>query len=478
MTSSAAAAEGQVIRAVSWREVFGWMHLFRTFRIAMHPSKLALAWVLLLCLYLGGRVLDYAWTAVAFNYVPTKAERIDRYAAVTGAYYARGAAADEREGIFIKFFQYEVGQVRDVVKGVLDWNWRGYDGVVPSVADFLITGPAWFYRAHPVYAAIFTIWFLIVWAIFGGAVARIAAVHVARDEKMSVRQAIRFSSGKMLSFIFAPVIPLILIGLLAVVLGAGGWVLLHVPYVGPILLGLFFFLALLIGGLIALLVLGTGAGFNLMYPTIAVEGSDSFDAISRSFSYVYHRPWRLLWYTAVAVAYGAVCYLVVRFFIYQTLALTHYFLGWWLYGQTAVIWPQIWPPVEFWRLSSPLHSEDLPWSQNVTAWFAAIWVYLLISLLGAFAISFYFSANTIIYALLRREVDATDLDDVYVEEIEEEFSETPPVAAPDKINGGGPVTMTAGPIAGPAVIPPADGGPVAQEGGPDKPGATDPGGTR
>ena len=57
------------------------------------------------------------------------------------------------------------------------------------------------------------------------------------------------------------------------------------------------------------------------------------------------------------------------------------------------------------------------------------WVYLVIGLVGAFAISFYFSANTLIYYLMRREVDATDLDDVYVEEMDDEIPDTeaPPV---------------------------------------------------
>ena len=71
---------------------------------------------------------------------------------------------------------------------------------------------------------------------------------------------------------------------------------------------------------------GTVGGFNLMYPTVAVEGSDSFDAISRSFSYVFARPWRMLWYTVVAVVYGALCYLFVRYFIYVMLAVTHFFV--------------------------------------------------------------------------------------------------------------------------------------------------------
>jgi len=87
--------------------------------------------------------------------------------------------------------------------------------------------------------------------------------------------------------------------------------------------------------------------------------------------------------------------------------------------------------------------DHLKWSEDVAAGAISFWVYLTIGLLGAFAISFYFSANTIIYYLMRREVDATELDDVYVEESEDEFGEPLPVAA-----GTGPVvaaTAGAGP---------------------------------
>ncbi len=47
-------------------------------------------------------------------------------------------------------------------------------------------------------------------------------------------------------------------------------------------------------------------GWPLMNPTISAEGSDSFDALSRSYSYVFQAPWHYLWYTTVALAYGAV----------------------------------------------------------------------------------------------------------------------------------------------------------------------------
>ena len=54
-------AQTQTIRSVNWRDVFPFTHLFRAFRIAVHPSKLLLALAALLLIYLGGRVLDAAW---------------------------------------------------------------------------------------------------------------------------------------------------------------------------------------------------------------------------------------------------------------------------------------------------------------------------------------------------------------------------------------------------------------------------------
>ena len=81
---------------------------------------------------------------------------------------------------------------------------------------------------HTVYFVLFGILFLIVWAIFGGAIARIAAVHVAREEKLSIRHALRFSSGKFLSFVFAPVIPLVIILFVGLVVAFGG-LLVNLP---------------------------------------------------------------------------------------------------------------------------------------------------------------------------------------------------------------------------------------------------------
>lgn len=339
-------------------------------------------------------------------------------------YDLRRAKAVRGEGLFITFLDYESNQLDGIVHGALELN---PTRVINSIYNVVAVGPVWALRHHWVYFTIFFLYLLLLWAIFGGAIARIAAVQVARDEKISLRQALLFSVSKVLSFVFAPLIPLIIIlavGLLVAAAGALG----NVPFVGPIIVGAFFVLALIAGLVLALTAFGLLGGFSLMYPTIAVEGTDSFDAVSRSFSYLYARPWQLAFYTAVALVYGAVCYLFVRFFIYVLMKLTHLAAGAFIYTEAPTgtntlkaMWPE---PSSFWNLSYNIDTFGMGGGQATGAVLMSFWNYLLIALVGAFAISIYFSANTIIYYLMRKEVDATEMDDVYLEQGDDDFIDT------------------------------------------------------
>jgi hypothetical protein len=396
-------------------------------------------------------------------------------AAVRDAYrdaYAsyQSAKSIEGEGLFKSFFDYEFFCIDTVVKGVIRGNWLGRYGdnrgigVVPAIMNFFTVGPLWLMRHHPVFFVIFTLLFLTVWAIFGGAICRIAAVDVARDEMLSVRAALAFSFGKFLSFVSAPLIPLVLVllvGLVPLIAGA----LSSIPYgIGSLfnmLMGLLFPLLLACGAVMTLVLLGTFGGFNLMYPTIAVEGSDSFDAISRSFSYVYARPWRMAFLTLVALIYGALCYLFVRTFVWLMLTLTHHFVGagmWAMAPSMEPLWGVMWrgPTAAPGRLSYDIDFLTLSVTQDIAAFLVAFWVYLVIGMLGAFAISFYFSVNTIIYYLMRNEVDATELDDVYLEQTEEDFADA--TAAPVTVTTA---TVTEAPSNTPT--PPADSPPATDK---------------
>jgi hypothetical protein len=310
----------------------------------------------------------------------------------------------------------------------------------------MLNGLCWLIARHWLLAILMLAVALAVWALFGGAIHRIAALHFGRDQKISIGQALRFSAGKFLSFYFAPLIPLAIIFVIGVFIIAGGFAL--GSWGGGIVMGLLLPLALGAGLLIAFLLVGLGAGGSLMYPTIAVESSDSFDAIGRSYSYVYGRPWRAAFYGIVAAFYGVICYIFVRFCAFLALATTHWFVSIGVIGGGQTVSPLadkldvLWPAPTFDTLMSAAPSEAMSGAEPVGAWLVWFWTMLVAVTVLAFLLSFCASAKTVIYFLLRRRIDATDLDDVYVDEPQEDFgpesAEEPAPAAEEKPEGDTP----------------------------------------
>jgi len=289
-------------------------------------------------------------------------------------------------------------------------------------------GLAWLVTEHWVFALLLGVLGLSTTALLGGAVNRIAALHYAREEKISIAQALRFALGKFLSFFTAPLIPIAIIVCVGLLLMVGG-LLINIPYIGEIIVALLFFLAIAAGLLVAFLLVGFFGGVGLMYPTIAVEGSDSFDAISRSFSYVFARPFRAAFYGLVAVVYGVITYLFVRLFAFLALSAAHCFVKWGVFvggdrlaGEADKL-DEIWAAPTFDKLWGTFNWSAMSGSESLAAFIIGIWVFLVAGLVAAYLLTYAASATTVIYYLLRRKVDATDLDDVYIEEAEEQPAE-------------------------------------------------------
>jgi len=292
----------------------------------------------------------------------------------------------------------------------------------------VVAGVQWLFAEHWLYAVLLVLATLAIWALFGGAMHRVAALQAGREEKISPFEALRFARSRFLSFFCAPLMPLAFIAALGVLLMGGG-LLTNIPLVGPLLVGLLFIFALLLGLLIAFLFVGLLGGVGLMYPTIAVEGSDCFDAMSRSFTYIFSRPWRAGLYAGAALVHGAICYVFIRLFAFVALAATHCFVkvavctG----GETlpGVVDPDkldvLWAAPTFQNLHT-WNWEAMTAAQGIGAVVIMAWVYLIVGLVAAFALSYFTSAMTMIYYLLRREVDATDVDEVYIGEDEDELA--------------------------------------------------------
>jgi hypothetical protein len=78
------------------------------------------------------------------------------------------------------------------------------------------------------------------------------------------------------------------------------------------------------------------------------------------------------------------------------------------------------------------------WNQ-AGAFLVSIWVYLLFLMVLGFAYSYFWTAGTIIYLLMRRVVDDTEVDEVYLEEDESESPYSAPLPeVPEPAPAGGP----------------------------------------
>jgi hypothetical protein len=336
------------------------------------------------------------------------------------------------------------------------------------------------------------IWSLVVWGFFGGIITRLAAVQLANKGPVTLRQTVRFVANRYLNYLLAPIVPLCIIGVVALGLMVYGLVAL-IPFVGDVFLfGLGLPLVILGGAIMAVFLVGL-VGYPLMYPTLSVEGdsSDTFDALSRSINYVYQAPWQYIWYWFVTVLYGA----AVTFFVLFFASLMVY-VGKWAVGLPAsAVWSErkpeylfIYAPESFgWKelllKDSPYEVKHVPEysvagrpaevfvptsperdASNRSEYYVyntfgarlvAFWLGLVFLMMLGFSYSFFWSAATVIYFQLRRKIDEAEPDEVFMEEEESEAPLAPPKIAPGTTPvPPTPASGTSLPVISPPVVPP------------------------
>ncbi|MEK7467759.1 MAG: hypothetical protein AAB074_10135 [Planctomycetota bacterium] len=261
-----------------------------------------------------------------------------------------------------------------------------------------------------------------IWSLFGGAISRIAAVEIAKEDRIRTQEALSFAWrkwGSNFSSLVACVLGFVFFSsLIAVVAlpgripGAGPWLALLPALLMPVLFVLGF-IASLIG-------LGTVFGFPLFYPAVAAEGTDAFDAISRGFSYIYSRPWHALAYTVVMLVHGAISTAFIYAFGLGMLAVT-------CLPIRAGMGPKFDHVLDF-ALCRISYADLVTAGGTGLGWSAILitsWLLLLSGLTLAYALSYLQSQLTMIYFLLRQRVDELPMTYVYEEHPEEEESAKP-----------------------------------------------------
>jgi hypothetical protein len=254
------------------------------------------------------------------------------------------------------------------------------------------------------------LWTVAIWSLVGGVISRIAAVQLGREERITLRQALDHGRRKWTAHLAAVALPLLAVAFVAFFLAILGLVMRL--DLGVILAGLVWPLVLLAGLLMALLLLALVFGWPLMWGTIGVEASDAFDAISRAYAYTLQRPLHYLFYALVAAGFGVLGWLVVWGFSEAVIA-----LGWW-----GVAWGASPDRVELIRNPQTIGAAAVVGSALI-----ALFDGLVRALATGFAYSYFWSAGTAVYLLLRRDADHTEMDDVFLEEETGDVCGMPPL---------------------------------------------------
>jgi hypothetical protein len=361
------------VRTVAWRQVFPSLRLFSAIRMALNFKALLLAAIATAGTVAGWRVLG-------------------------GLFGGEDDASLVLKRSVTEVWPWE----RPVPALPLDHltsldAWRAHSPLV--VAWNEVAGPfRQMYEAPTftsfAYLLACALWGLLVWSFFGGAITRLAAVSFARQENVSLGELTRFVNGRLSAYFVAPLFPMLGTLFVVLMLAALG-ALLRLDFLAvPVAVA--WPLVLFGGFVMAFLLLGVFFGFPLMWGAISAEGTDSFGALSHAYSYVYQRPLQFLGYVVVAAAAGVLGWMLVALFVQLTFALGEWSVAW---GSGSD------------RVASLLGPEE---TSDLAGAIVGFWRNGLLTLAYGFVFSYFWTASTVIYFLLRRLVDASELDEVYM----------------------------------------------------------------
>jgi hypothetical protein len=214
----------------------------------------------------------------------------------------------------------------------------------------------------------------------------------------------------------------------------------------------------------------------LMSATISTEGTDSWEAVTRAYGYIYQRPWHCLGYALLSVLYGG----IVIFFVGFMGSLTVYLAKWgvsrapmnsylerephylFVYAPTSFGWRELLLEgatvhvsekqladdpdlrkydgadvvssrgtrpesltagvggINRWTRIDPdaydAYERTMSWGNKLGAWLTTFWLGLTFLLVLSVGYVFFWTANTIIYMLLRRSLESAEMDEVYMED--------------------------------------------------------------
>jgi hypothetical protein len=253
-------------------------------------------------------------------------------------------------------------------------------------------GCSWAQMTHALLAVL---WLILIWAICGGMIARMAVLQLGGTPSAGLTRAWRFLVRAAPSLIVAPLCPLLALGSCALFVAAFG-LLYHIPWAGPVLAGLLLVLPLAAGLVMTLLAATLVAGWPLLQAAVASGAEDALEALSRTFSYITQRIGPFTALLLLAGLLGMIGLLFMDLLAASVIRLTHWGLG------ISV------PEVSLATLFGGTGTQPA----FLAVVFHAFWLGVVRLIAHAWTYSFFWTAASLLYLWLRQDVDGTPWDDL------------------------------------------------------------------
>ena len=403
--------ERGTLRAVAWSELFPWLMLFRCFRLSIGVRPLLLSSLAAVAMVLGWSLIGWLFSG--------NAEVAAQHAAYNGCPWNTFAAVADDAGPASGLAGLPEDTSAETAASIVHRNtdpivgtWEHLSRPFREVFTLNMGQGKEFQASKLAYSLLCVLWTLAVWAIAGAAVTRDAAVQLTCGERIGWGGMLGYARSRWMAYAWAPLLPFLGVLVGVTIVAFFGFVFMKFNWLLWIA-GVLWPLILVGGYLMARILLGLAFGWPLMFASISTEGTDSFDALSRSYAYVHQRPLQFLFYVSIATGVGLLGWVAVFGVAQTAIAVTQGAACWGSGGQFVFTADPV--PHVVYQLASGDPASHLGWFGDLLIRASNDCVRLLAV---GYLYSYFWVSASAVYLLLRRDVDDTELDEVRLEDAE------------------------------------------------------------
>lgn len=405
-----------IVQKISWSDLCPWTLIFKTLPIACSVPVLLFA-------LLGVVLTPAGWMlseALFVNQEVRGDNALMEIAEINRSPYRGVFLANGSDGESVNVFGLRLSGPRNVFHQLVRPFQYLFDGQF-GLRQFL-------------YLLVGCIWSLFVWSFVGLGITRTCLLRLTRNEQTDLDDAFDFALEKWMTAAGAVGIPLIAVGVLCIPAFIIG-LLMGLDF-GVLVAGVIWILVLALGTAMGLLLLGLMFGWPLMISSVGCESQNAFDAMTRAYAYTFQRPLHYLFYSFIAILFGGFCWIVVAGLTDGVIGLSFWSTSW----GANVTSPDRIEVINGLPIDAAEGTESQMLSSGRTA--IGLWNSLFRTLAAAFIYGLFWCMASAVYLLLRKEVDETEMDEIYIVD-EKRTYELPPLKS-DK--NGIPQVQTPQPV--------------------------------